>query len=122
MQHRVTSNLLLLFFLFFMGCASIQETERQATVSEPKTACQLTANELQTLKASALNFLIQEWPVLDKRCERISDTVVSRKAFGCSIMGGPRTDESCEPPSHVGYGIVFVKETLQPTKIFWLSE
>ena len=122
MYQRGTSNFRLALILAMAGCASTQHTEDLATGESPKTACELTASELRTVRSNALEFLIQEWPVLEKRCERISNTVIDWTGHGCSILGGPRLDRSCERPSHFGYGIVFSKDTLEPVSIFWVTE
>ena len=99
----------------------MQEQQDHTTEEARPRPCELTPAELRALRMRSLEYLIREWPVLDKRCERISDTVLNTKNYGCMIVEGPRHDESCELPSHFGYGIVFDKETLNPIEIRWLT-
>ena len=108
---------LALFYMLSAGCASVQEA--------PATAgsCQLDPDELQTIQARALDYLISEWPGLDRRCEGISDTIRTSHRNECLIIGGPRvSDPTCDQPSHDGYEIAFRKESLDPLAIYWLVD
>ena len=117
MRIRGMHNYLAVFYVLLAGCASVQET--------PATAgsCQLDPNELQTIKARALDYLISEWPVLERRCESMSDTIRTSHRRECLIVGGPRvSDPTCGQPSHKGYEIAFRKESLDPMAIYWLTD
>lgn len=116
MQHLLTGSFRLCVAIFVVGCASIQETDERGNVETGPQTCALTPTALRTLRARALEYLVQEWPVLDERCEHISDTVVVAR-YGCMILGGPRRGSSCEPASHFGYGIVYDQETLDPIEM-----
>ena len=117
MQSCDTRGFQALLLLLLASCTSIPVSE------ESSAPCQLSASELRAVRANALGYLVSEWPVLEERCEYISDIVRVSSASECSIIGGPITaDTSCDSPSHKGYEIVFVEETLEPIRIYWLSD
>lgn len=122
MQHFRLVGAHFLPALLIVGCVSVQETDDRRAADVQARVCELSPNDLQTLRIRALEHLVREWPVLDERCEDVSDTVVMTKYHGCMILGGPRRDDSCEPASHFGYGIVFDGETLDPLEVRWLTE
>ena|SRR5690606_8373807 len=146
MNFRVTLIWFPVTCVFVAGCASVHEKQTaadptdiiesidttetspdsvanmtEAATSEPQP-CHLPKADVDKLRVSAKEYLLAEWPVLDSRCERMSRTVVYSDKYGCMILGGPVKNESCEQPSHFGYAISFEVETLEPTRIGWLTE
>ena len=78
----------------------------EAVPSEKSRLCTLPASDVEKLRANAKDYLLKEWPVLDSQCERMS----------------PLRKPPCDQPSHFGYAISFNVETLEPTRIGWLTE
>jgi len=116
MRSLVACSVSFVLFALIGGCASVQES------SETPAPCELTASELTTVQSRALAYLLQEWPVLDEQCESISDSVRDVGSGECSILGGPkRSNAACEPSPHEAYEIVFIEETLEPIRIYWMS-
>lgn len=122
MRNLLAGSFFLFVVVVVVGCAATQETEERPSVEAEPQRCELTPADLWILRVAALEYLVEEWPVLDKRCEHISETVVVTKLYGCMILGGPRRDSSCEVASHFGYGIIYDQDTLDPIEIRWLTE
>jgi len=94
----------------------------EASMSEKSGRCELRESDLEELRISAKAYLLREWPVLEPQCEMISRTVDYSERYGCSILGGPVRRSFCAEPSHFGYAISFDIETLEPTRIGWLTD
>ena len=117
MRHLLKRSIQLSFLCLLGSCASVQDT------AEPGARCELTPDQLDTIRANALAYLLSEWPMLDAQCESVSDRVRVAGATECSIAGGPiTTGAACEPSPHAGYEVVFIEETLEPVKIYWIDE
>ena len=121
-MHRHLKSLVVFHLVLVAGCASQEEKLPNLGREEQSRNCQMTDGELRQLKSRALAFLIKEWPVLDDLCEEITDSVFYTDSDGCIIYGGPRKDGVCPDASHMGYGIAFSRENLEPTQIYFLSE
>ncbi|WP_156762702.1 hypothetical protein [Woeseia oceani] len=96
--------------------------ESETFESDKPKLCKLSRTDIEKLRIAAKDYLLENWPVLDSHCERISNKVVFSKYHGCMILGGPVKNPSCEAPSHLGYAISFELETLEPTRIGWMTE
>lgn len=84
--------------------------------------CALGPAELARVKSNAFDFLEEEWPVLDKKCELISDEVIATDTGKCSIAGRTRQEAGCAKPPHEGFSIVFDRTTLEPEEIHFKTE
>ncbi len=122
MRSSVLSAFLVCWAAIFTGCVTNQVLEPGAVKSAVNASCGLTESELAALQRKAMDYLLDQWPVLDRRCERMTDRILANREGECAIVGRPIVNNQCEAPSHKEYQIVFLKGTLEPTQIFWMGE
>ena len=85
----------------------------------PDEFCALEDSDLGVIQERALEYVLQEWPVLDAECEEITVDVHYIHPDSCAISGGPKRTAACPEPSHEGYSVVFDKDTLEPVKVYF---
>lgn len=121
MPTATAKDLAVLMFstLALFGCVKQQHVviaDKEPAVHVP---CQLTENQVNEVRQSALAFLLAEWPVLDAQCEGMATGVKRMPDGKCAIFGGPLMKEGCPIPSHSGYIISFDEISLEPLAIYW---
>lgn len=102
--------------LLVMSAASACASQHAAT------DCTLTATELEQVRAKAMAYLLEHSPALDARCQQFADTLKAVDTGMCAISGAPNGASGCAAATHVGYSVVFDRDSLEPRKIHFKTE
>ena len=111
-------------FLLLFACGTIagcvtQNPQPAASASGPGGVCELSDSALREVQERALAFLLKEWPVLDTKCEQITEEVRYIHPDSCAIAGTPIRSADCPEPLHEGFSVIFSPDTLQPVQVFF---
>jgi len=116
-------NLIVFVFtaVMLMSCASVQPVPDPQVELDQDSDCGLGEEKVEVLRQAAMNYLVDEWPVLDAECESISEVATRRFDGRCQFRGGPDVTADCPEPSHQGYVLVFDKVTSEFQNVYWMQ-
>ena len=104
--------LVLFIAIGLTACASMDQ----------QTDCSLSDAELRQVKETAFAFLPEEWPIVDKACESLTDEITVVAPGKCAIAGRTTSAEGCVKSNHEGFSIVFDRDTLEPEDVHFKTE
>lgn len=99
------------------------EEEPELHVANPFRACAMSNEELQEVKARALEFLFEQHPELNRDCERLANEIAyALDEKVCVLRSGVIRDEACREQAQSSYLILLSFEFLEPQEVLWQNE
>ncbi len=89
----------------------------------PFQACASSREELERVRARALEFLFEQHPQLNQECERLKSGITfATEDQVCFVESGRIRDEACRNQAKNSYIITISVQTLEPMEVLWIRQ
>ena len=99
------------------------EDDPSHVMPDPFRACATSQEELDRVRARALEFLFEQYPDLNQDCERLTSGITfATQDQVCFVEGGMIRDEACRNQAKNSYIITISVQTLEPIEVLWMRQ